>query len=93
MQIAGHDLILGGEVGELALIFFDESLHVAGIIEEGGELFYHFTFERFGGDGLEVTVAATVAACAGIAEVVGAVALFGAHAVEWGAAAGTMGNA
>ena len=84
---------MGGEFGELALVFFEEGLHIAGIFEEGGEVCNDRALEGFGGDGLEVTVAAAFGTGAGITEVGCAVALFGGHAPEGGAAPSTVGKA
>lgn len=58
------------------LIQFDEVAEVVWVVEEVDDFVDDFFFEGAGGDGLEVAIEAAIAACAGVAQVVGSVALF-----------------
>lgn len=71
----------------------EQGLEVAGVFEEGGELFYCFIFEGFGGDRFEIAIAVAFGPGAGIASIVGAIALAGCHAPERRVAFCTDGDA
>lgn len=63
-------------------IFLEEGLHVGRVFKERCEFIDHIVFHASGGDGLEIAGAVTFGTGAGVAAIVGAIALAGCHAPE-----------
>ena len=84
---------MGFELFKLFAIFVEDGLQVAGVFEEVDELVDDFGFEGEGGDGVEITGAFVFGAGAVVAQVIGAVALFGGESIERGVTASTVGDA
>lgn len=84
---------MGFELFKLFAVFVEDGLQVAGVFKEVDEFVDDFLFQCSCGDGVEITGAFVFGAGAVVAQVIGAVALFGGEPVEWGVTASAMGNA